>query len=143
MALLLDTHVWMWLVFDEPDRITPAVRDEIDESAQRNELAVSEVSFWEVALKASKGRLDLPPNPREWLARAGRMPGVGIIQIDRQVMIASTELDLATRDPADRMLVATALQYDLRLATADSVLINYAQIDDRLAVLDCRVDDRR
>ena len=136
-ALLLDTHVWLWMVFNERPKMPEALWETLAKSGARNGLAVSEASFWEASLKASKGKLKLPPNPREWLKRAARAPGVGVIQLDRDVLIRSTELDIKTRDPADRMLVATALRYDLRLATADQVLIDYAE-NNRVPFLDCR-----
>lgn len=137
-ALLLDTHVWIWLVTDMP-RMSEQAFEALERGAERNALAVSEASFWEIAVKASKGKLDVPPNAREWLKRASRMPGLGVIQIDREVMVHSAELDIAVRDPADRMLIATALRYDLTLATADTSLIKYANDNRDLSVLDCRL----
>ena len=136
-ALLLDTHVWLWLVADSREHMSSSTWDVLAEAATRNAMAVSEVSFWEVAVKSAKGKLDVLPNTREWFQRAGVTPGIGIIQIDRDVLVRSTELNIKTRDPADRMLVATALRYDLRLATADQVLIDYAE-NNRVPFLDCR-----
>ena len=136
-ALLLDTHVWLWLVTGDHPRMSSAAWTALAQGADRNGLAVSEVSFWEIALKCAKRRLVVAPNTREWLKKAGRTPGLGVVQLDRDVLIRSTELDIKTRDPADRMLVATALRYDLRLATADQVLIDYAE-NNRVPFLDCR-----
>ena len=138
-AYLLDTHVWLWLVEDQWTRATQAARELIERAADRNALAVSEVSFWEVALKAGKGSLDIIRHSRPWLRRAEMVPGIGIVQIDRDVMVASTELDLPVRDPADRMIVATALKYDLILATADRTLLDYAARNPALGVLDVTV----
>ena len=137
-ALLLDTHVWLWMLFDELQRIPPRAVDVLREHTERNGLAVSEVSFWELAVKARKGHLHLPPTTREWLKRASRMPGIGIVQIDRNVMVDSAELDAPFRDPADRMLIATSLRYDLTLATADRHIIDYASENKAFSVLDCR-----
>jgi PIN domain nuclease of toxin-antitoxin system len=138
-ALLLDTHVWLWMVTRNRDRMPAFVWTQLATFGERNALAVSEVSFWEIALRAAKKQLTFEPNTREWLKRAGRAPGLGVIQIDREVMVRSTELDIPVRDPADRMLIATALQYDLRLATADARLLAYAADNPRLGVLDCRL----
>lgn len=139
-AFLIDTHVWLWLVFDEPGKLPGQARNALERAAERNGLALSEASLWETALKARKGRLDLPPNPRAWIKRAIRMPGLGVIQLDREVLIRSTELQMPVQDPADRMLVATALSYDLILATADRNLLAYAPNLPDLKVLDCRVE---
>ena len=138
-ALLLDTHVWLWVLFHEQQKLSDEVWQTVRQHGERNALGVSDVSFWEVALKAAKGRLDLPPNTHEWLKSAARTPGLGVIQVDRDVMVRSTELDISTNDPADRMLVATALKYDLRLATADKRLLSYAEKNRALSVLDCRM----
>lgn len=138
-ALLLDTHVWLWMVTEDRGRMPASAWAEIERLGERNSLAVSDVSFWELALKAGKKQLGLAPSTRAWLKKAGKTPGLGVIQLDREVLIRSTELDIPTRDPADRMLVATALRYDLRLATADRNLLDYAQRERGLAVLDCSI----
>ena len=137
-ALLLDTHVWIWLVTDLP-RMAERAFEALERAGERNALAVSEVSFWEIAVKSAKGNLDMPPNARDWLKRAARTPGLGVIQVDREVMVDSAELDIGVRDPVDRMLIATALRYDLRLATADASLIEYAEQNQAFSVFDCRL----
>lgn len=136
-AFLLDTHVWLWLIGDIP-RLSDEILNTLGQAAERNALAVSEVSFWEIAVKSAKGKLEMPPSAREWLKRAARMPGLGVIEVDREVMVHSAELDMPAHDPADRMLVATAMKYDLRLATADHRLLEYAETNRALSVLDCR-----
>lgn len=136
-GFLLDTHVWLWLAFDEPGKLPAAARTTLEQAAEWNGLALSQASIWEVSLKARQGRLHLPPDTRSWLTRATRMPGLGVIELDRDVLIRSTELDMPVRDPADRLIVATALTYDLRLATADRSLLDHAQREPKLALLDC------
>ena len=138
-SCLLDTHLWLWFVEGDWSQARPDALETLEKCAERNQLSVSEVSFWEVARKARQGTLEVLPNARAWLKRAARTPGIGIVQIDRDVLIDSVELDLPVRDPADRMLVATALKYDLRLATADKLLLDYAEQNKALSVLDCRV----
>lgn len=138
-AFLIDTHVWLWMVEGDHSKFTEEARHALDHAAQMNGLAVSEASFWEVALKAGKGSLEVIPNTRAWLKRAAKTPGIGIVQINRDILVDSTELDLRVRDPADRMLIATALHYDLRLATADRNLLAYAEREPRLTVLDCSI----
>ena len=137
-ALLLDTHVWLWLIADGRAQMSGRAWLNIEQHAERNALAVSEISFWELATKAAKGNLQLLPNLREWLKTAARKPGFGIVEVDRDILVQSAELDFPRRDPADRILVATALRYDLRLATADTPILRYAEQNSRLMVLDCR-----
>lgn len=138
-ALLLDTHILLWLLGDHRARMSSRAWSEIEARVERNGLAISDATLWELALKIARNRLPVSPNPREWLKQVASRPGIGVIQLDRDVLIRSAELDLPVRDPADRMLVATALKYDLRLATADKPLLDYAAKNDALSVLDCRV----
>jgi PIN domain nuclease of toxin-antitoxin system len=113
-------------------KATAAIRSH----ANRQEVAVSEISFWELAVKAAKGQLDLRPDPREWLNRASRVHGIGVVELDRAIMVRGALLDWVHGDPADRMLVASALFYDLQLATADRVILDYARKNRGLRVLD-------
>ena len=64
---LLDTHVWLWWVQD-PDRIKESARRRLDAEESQNGLLVSAVSFWEIALKVSIGKLVLPMDVQSWLA---------------------------------------------------------------------------
>ena len=136
-ALLLDTHTWIWTVDRHTSRLSPSARNSIEDALAGQAVAVSEISHWEIALKATKKKLQVG-DPKEWLRRASKAPGIGVIQIDRETLVDSALLDMATRDPADRVLVATALRYGLRLTTADEAILNYAQRNPRLAVLDAR-----
>jgi PIN domain nuclease of toxin-antitoxin system len=134
-TLLLDSHVWVWTVAGQSG-LGPKAIAAIRSSARNQSLAVSEVSFWELAVKASKGKLELMPDSREWLNRAAQVHGIGVVELNRQILVSGALLDWAHGDPADRMLVATALFYDLQLATADRVVLDYARTVRSLRVLD-------
>jgi PIN domain nuclease of toxin-antitoxin system len=137
-TLLLDTHVWYWLVNGEEGRVSASGWAAITAAAEQNALGVSEISFWEIALKAHKGGLALEPDVRTWLRDAGRVPGVGIVQLDRDALIHSALIEVDHRDPADRILIATAKLYAMRLATVDDELIAESQKTDSFKVLDLR-----
>jgi PIN domain nuclease of toxin-antitoxin system len=134
---LLDTHVWMWLVFDERKRASAKAWEEIDAASLTNSLAVSEISFWEVAVKAASGRLELNKDVVVWLREAATTPGVGVIKVERETLVRSALLEM-NKDPADRILAATAIRYGIRLATADEALLEYAERNKQLHVLDMR-----
>ncbi|MGQ0816039.1 MAG: type II toxin-antitoxin system VapC family toxin [Gemmatimonadota bacterium] len=138
VGTLLDTHAWIWLVFNERRRANARAWKDIDDASLTNSLAVSEISFWEIATKAAKGKLELDRDVVVWLREAASTPGVGIVEVEREVLVKSALLEVATRDPADRILAATALRYGLRLATADTALLKYAQRNRMLKVLDMR-----
>ena len=108
----------------------------IRESASRHSVAVSGISFWELSVKAVKGRLDLLPDVRAWLTTASRIPGIGVIDVDRDLMLRATSLDWEHGDPADRMLVATAILHALDLVTADRAILEYARKSRALKAVD-------
>lgn len=138
-ALLLDTHMFLWLVQGLARGASKRSWQTVKAAAKRNALAVSEITFWEIAVKARKNQLQLDPDPGAWLRDAARLPGIGVVQVDRPVLIESALLEMPSRDPADRILVATALRHGMRLATADAEIVDYAGSGSRLRVLDVRV----
>jgi PIN domain nuclease of toxin-antitoxin system len=134
-SLLLDSHVWVWTVEGDAalGRKAKAV---IRERARGGAVAVSGISFWELAVKAGKGRLELLPDVRTWLAAASRVAGLGVIDIDRDLMLRATSLEWTHGDPADRMLAATAMFHQLDLVTADRVILEFARANRGLSVID-------
>ena len=134
-SLLLDSHVWIWTVSGDANlgRKAKAV---IRGGAQRNAVAISGISFWELAVKAAKGKLELRPDTREWLRNASRLPGLGVIDVDRELMFRATLLEWSHGDPADRVLVATAIFHDLQFVTADRVILDYAKSNRTFRVID-------
>ena len=73
--LVLDTHVWLWLV-DGRRRLGNDTRSLVEEAAHQGRLLLPAIVPWEVALLVSKGRLEMTTPPREWIAAALRMPGL-------------------------------------------------------------------
>ena len=90
--LLLDTHVWLWTLDGTVGALTkPAIRL-IERAAGEGRLYVSDISFWEVAMLVSKGRLELAADPTLWLQRAALAPGIQLLPLTRDVLIESTRL---------------------------------------------------
>ncbi len=126
---LLDTHVWLWWVQD-PDRIKESARRRLDAEESQNGLLVSAVSFWEIALKASIGKLVLPMDVQSWLAKARAYPGIRVIPLSAEAAVESTQLPgLFHSDPADRFLVAQARIRNIPLATADGKILPYQFVE--------------
>ncbi len=123
MKLLLDTHIWLWAL-GEPGRLRRRVRDELRNP--KNELWLSPVSTWEALLLHSKGRIRLPDNLEEWLARA--TAPLREAPLTHQIVLLAQYLPLPHRDPADRFLAATAQLMDLTLVTADDKLLTLGSI---------------
>ena len=106
MRLLLDTHIWVWSVADL-DRLTGRVVRAIKDA--RNELWVSPVSTWEIVLLHERGRLKLAGGPEAWLQKAMTVAPVREAPLTHEIALATRSVGLPHRDPADRLLVATAL----------------------------------
>lgn len=120
MRLLLDTHIWRWSLA-APEKLGKRLRAAL--TRRGTELWLSPVSVWELLVLAERGRIKLAPEPRRWvIAALGNTPA-SEAPLTHQVAIRSRDVLPAHEDPADRFLVATALVYDLTLATADDALI--------------------
>ena len=124
--LLLDTHVWLWLVAGSADLTTEA-RLTIDEAAAAGALRIAAISLWEIALLASRGRIVLGKSIGLWLEEALADPGPAIDPLSPQIAVESYALpDVCHRDPADRLIVATARVANATLMTRDQRILDYA-----------------
>jgi PIN domain nuclease of toxin-antitoxin system len=116
--ILLDTHVVVWLAFDQA-QISSKARAAIDDARKlRDGLAISGMTLWELATLASRGRIHLGISPESFLqdieARFVMLPITG-----RACARAMAFPSNYPKDPADRIIVATALVEGLSLITAD------------------------
>ena len=137
--LLLDTHIWIWMLEGDSDRLGRAIVSLLDRAAARTRLAVSDVSFWEVGLKTASRKLVLSRDTAIWLERAERAPGVVYLPLDRPTLVQSTRLGGTLHgDPADRMLIVTAQRREIPLVTADGNIIEYAARVRGVPVCDAR-----
>ena len=111
----------------------------IEAAARERRLFVSDISFWEVSLKAAKGQLTLPTHPTLWLGHASGAPGIQGLPLTRDVLIQSTLLAGDPHaDPADRMLIAQAQLGNMSLLTCDTRIIAYAARQPGIPVCDAR-----
>jgi PIN domain nuclease of toxin-antitoxin system len=111
-AILLDTNALLWLV-SVPDRVAPNVRNTLAD--QENELYVSAVSAWEVAIKTRIGRLDGAPLLSVWNETLARMNAVDLA-IDSADATMAGQLNWNHKDPFDRMIVTQAARRSLRVS---------------------------
>lgn len=120
MRLLLDTHVWLWRLLD-PDRLSVDAEAAIADSG--NELFLSPISVWEALVLSRKGRVSLVPTAQEWVLDALRRAALTAAPLSHGIAMRSETLHgFGSEDPADRFLVATALENDLSLVTADGAM---------------------
>jgi PIN domain nuclease of toxin-antitoxin system len=123
VRLLLDTHAWLWRLL-APERLSPQAESAIAD--RDSEIFLSPISTWETLVLARKRRLRLDPSPAEWVLDALRRSAPTAAPVTHGVAMRSEDLDgLESGDPADRFLVATALEHDLTLVTADGAMRAY------------------
>jgi PIN domain nuclease of toxin-antitoxin system len=124
--LLLDTHCWIWMQFGLQELSSARGLVTLREAAGQARLLVSVISVWEVALLESKGRIRLWMDCETWVRQALATPGLTLAPLTPEIAIASTRLpgDLHG-DPADRLIVATALILGATLVTKDARLRGY------------------
>ena len=117
MKLLLDTHIWIWLL-QSPERLGSHTQQELRNTA--NELWVSPISTWEALMLHRKKRVELSEDFLAWLRQS--TPGFKLAPFTHEIVLAAELLDLHD-DPADRFLAATAEVFGLTLVTADQKLL--------------------
>jgi PIN domain nuclease of toxin-antitoxin system len=122
-VLLLDTQVLLWLSA-EPQRLGPEVRGRIRTGLAAGENAVSSISFWEIAMLIVKARYRLVKPVLEWredlLSR-----GIAEIPVDGSIAALAGGLDWEHGDPADRIMVATAMRLSATLLTTDRRILSW------------------
>jgi PIN domain nuclease of toxin-antitoxin system len=124
--VLLDTCAAIWLM--DGAHMSPASRDCIH-AAQRARLGVfvSPITAWEIATLLRKNRIQLNRPPEVWFDALLSLPGIRLAQLSPAVLIASALLPgAAPRDPADRIIAATARAFGYTVVTRDGELIPYA-----------------
>ena len=121
--ILLDTHVMLWLRGGEA-RLGPKARREIDRAWQSGQVVVSAISFWEIAMLRDRGRIRFSEDVGLW-RREQLEQGIIEIAVDGAIGIRAISLAGFHADPADRLIVATALDGH-RLVTADERILSWA-----------------
>lgn len=118
MKLLLDTHALLWSII-APEQLSPAARTAITDPAAQ--VAVSAVSFWEIAIKSALGKLTVQGATPEALVDAAQQQGFDLLPLDPRLAASFTRLpiDPQHRDPFDRMLVWQALSLGYTLVSRD------------------------
>jgi PIN domain nuclease of toxin-antitoxin system len=124
-VIVLDTHIWLWLINANFDQFPSHWRDSI-EAAPR--VGISPISCYEIALAHRKGRIRLPFTAQEWFRRA-LAPGIELFPLTEAIASRSVELSPVHKDPFDRLIIATALEYGAKLASVDSLFSQYSELD--------------
>ncbi len=123
--IILDTHTLVWL--DQgSDRLGKQARRKIDNALQNDELLVSAISFWEIAMLTAKGRISLSQPISRWMDSLLRQ-GLQEVAISGALGIIAAELKDFHGDPADRIIVATTIDHSACLVTADAQILGWSK----------------
>ncbi len=114
---VLDTHAWIWWVSD-PAKLSHKAQAALHYATN---IGICPISCWEIATKAAQGKLTLDREIRVWMRQALARPGVALIPISPDIAITAGQLGQQGfhGDPADRLIVASALQHGAELITKD------------------------
>ena len=124
--ILLDTHTWIWWV-DDSTQLSQRAKVTIDTAAADSGFYLSSISAWEVAMLVHKGKLQLTMDVDIWVAHTEALPFVTFVPISNRIAIQSVTLPIHP-DPADRIIIATALSLGATIVTKDSKMSAYANI---------------
>lgn len=126
--IVLDTHTLVWWVTGDP-LLSKAAKSAIDKTKRRGEIIVSSMSAWEIALLVERDRLVLTMDVSSWLATVEQIEQVRFLSVDVEIATKSVSLPgQFHKDPADRMIVATARKLAVPLVTKDEKLRAYPHV---------------
>lgn len=128
MSVLLDTHAWLWWL-SSPELLPKRAAKAIREAMEKYKVLISSMSSWEIAMLCAKGRLELATDYREFIRQTEKLPFVQFIPPNNEILIGSVNLpSYAGKDPADRIIVATANHMGATLVTKDEDMLSYRHV---------------
>ena len=123
--ILLDTHAWIWWV-TESSSLSPGARRAIGRS---DELGISVISCWEVAMLVAKQRIGFSIDVQAWIDLALQRPKIRLIPLDSAIAVLSTRLPGELHsDPVDRLIAATCMTLGIPLVSKDQSITAWGHI---------------
>ncbi|GAB5094372.1 MULTISPECIES: type II toxin-antitoxin system VapC family toxin [unclassified Caballeronia] len=126
--IVLDTHTLLWWVSGAAlgKQARAAIEQELEEGG---EIVISTMTAWEIAMLVKRGRVVLSADVGDWLDKVSRIEGVRFVPVDRNIAVKSADLPGEFhKDPADRMIVATARSLSAPLVTKDRRIRDYQHV---------------
>ena len=126
--IVLDTHVLLWSLL-QPEELPENIKQRITVAQEDNQLLVCSISLWEIAMLKSKRRINIYEPIRDFLESITSIDGLSVKDISAEVAAESVQLmDDFHRDPADRIIVATAKCCGATLLTRDQKILTWASL---------------
>jgi PIN domain nuclease of toxin-antitoxin system len=127
-VIVLDTHALLWWASGNSD-LSAAAAQAIEAELNGGQIRVSSISAWELAMLVARGRIALSMDIEEWLSVVSQIEAVSFMPVDNEIAVKSVELPGEFhKDPADRIIVATARKLATPLVTADDKIRGYPHV---------------
>jgi PIN domain nuclease of toxin-antitoxin system len=128
-VIVLDTHIWLWLVNANFAEFPAHWRERIESAAR---VGISPVSCYEIAMAHRKGRIKISTTPQAWFQQALAPVGIELFPLTANIAARAVELSPVHKDPFDRLIIATALEYGAKLASVDGLFSQYSELENYL-----------
>lgn len=125
--IVLDTHVLLWWAFD-PEKLSVEAQRLLAE-VERSGGFASSISIWEIGIKVNRRKLELPITAEEFAHRLERGNAIELLPVDTSTWLRSLAIPWSHSDPADRVIVATALMKDVPLLTKDETIRTFPGVN--------------
>lgn len=126
--IVLDTHALLWWVNGDA-LLSKRAKSTIDKNLSDGEIIISSITAWEIAMLVKQNRLFLSMDVAGWLATVAEIEALRFVPVDIDVSLKSVDLPgVFHKDPADRMIVATARKLAVPLITKDEKIRNYPHV---------------
>ncbi len=123
--IILDTHTWIWWL-TSPDQLSPKAAAAIDYEIVENGIGISSVSVCELIVLVQKNRIELATDVREFIAHTEKLSFVRFFPVDNAIFLGALTLpEYTAKDPADRIIIATANHLRAPLITKDEQIRKY------------------
>jgi PIN domain nuclease of toxin-antitoxin system len=127
--IVLDTHIWLWWINEDTDKLGLARKEQIESS---DLVAVSAISCLEVAWLVGHRRIELPLSRADWFEKALEGSGITLIPITPQIAGISVDLPEHHRDSQDRLIIATAIACNAFVMSLDRKFPAYEELNGKL-----------
>ena len=126
--IVLDTHTWIWFI-SNPEYLSNRAEKAVNAAVKDKSILISSISAWEIALLVQKKRLKLTLEVTDWIAKSESLPFIQFVPVTNSIAVKSVNLPIPLHpDPADRIIIATALSVGAPLVTKDKKLLGYSPI---------------
>lgn len=126
MRILLDTHIFLWLI-DGNKRLSSRYCNIIHNLD--NEIFLSVVSVWECVIKYQIGKLNFPSSPEIFLPEERNKHLIKTLEVDENSIVPLIKLPFLHKDPFDRLIIAQSIQHDLQIMTEDKAILAYPDLN--------------